>query len=154
MTQGINIGRRAAFAAPLTLARPALAQSSWPAGRPIEVVVPFAPGGGMDAMARTVVPFLAARLPGARFVVVNRAGAGGQVGTEAVANAAPDGYTLGACATPTILSQPSERSVRWRPAELTFLAQVVEDPCGLFVRADSPLRDLPGLLAARPRQAR
>lgn len=148
MTHGIRMSRRAALAAPLALARPALAQAAWPAGRPIEVVVPFAPGGGMDAMVRTIVPFLAARLPGARFVVVNRAGAGGQVGTEVVANAAPDGYTLGACATPTILSQPIERPVRWRPAELTYLAQVVEDPCGLFVRADSPLRDLPGLLAA------
>jgi tripartite-type tricarboxylate transporter receptor subunit TctC len=47
-----------------------------------------------------------------------------------------------------VLSQPIERPVRWRPAELTYLAQVVEDPCGLFVRADSPLRGLPELLAA------
>jgi tripartite-type tricarboxylate transporter receptor subunit TctC len=89
-----------------------------------------------------------ARLPGARVVVINRPGAGGQLGTEAVANAAPDGFTLGACATPTVLSQPIERPVRWRPAELTYLAQVVEDPCGLFVRPDSPLQGLPDLLAA------
>ncbi len=102
----------------------------------------------MDLMARTVAPFLAERLPGARIVVNNRPGAGGQLGTEAVANAAPDGFILGACATPTILSQPIERPVRWRPAELTFLAQVVEDPCGLFVRADSPLQGLPDFLAA------
>ena len=53
---------------------------------------------------------------------------------------------------PTVLSQPIERPVRWRPAELTWLAQVVEDPCGLFVRTDSPLRDLPGLLAAARKQ--
>ncbi|MDN3564201.1 tripartite tricarboxylate transporter substrate binding protein [Paeniroseomonas aquatica] len=141
----------AALARPI-LVRPVLAQPAWPAGRPIEIVVPFAPGGGMDAMARTIAPFLAARLPGARVIVSNKAGAGGQVGTEAVANAAPDGFTLGACATPTVLSQPIERPVRWHPAELTWLAQVVEDPCGLFVRADSPLRDLPGLLAAARRQ--
>lgn len=138
------IGRRPLLFAPLAL--PALAQAAWPAGRPIELVVPFAPGGGMDAMARAIAPFLASRLPGARIIVLNRAGAGGQVGTEAVANAAADGYTLGACATPTILSQPLERPVRWRPAELTYLAQLVDDPCGLFVRADHPLRDLPGLL--------
>ncbi|WP_188969862.1 tripartite tricarboxylate transporter substrate binding protein [Neoroseomonas lacus] len=110
--------------------------------------MPFAPGGGMDAMARTTAPFLAAKLPGARVVVSNRPGAGGQVGTEAVANAAPDGFILGACATPTVLSQPIERPVRWRPAELTYLAQVVEDPCGLFVRTDSLFKDLPELLAA------
>ncbi|WP_426955435.1 Bug family tripartite tricarboxylate transporter substrate binding protein [Muricoccus radiodurans] len=143
------LSRRAALGlATAGLTRASLAQPAWPAGRPIEIIVPFAPGGGMDAMARTVAPFLSARLGGARIVVSNRAGAGGQVGTEAVANAAPDGFTLGACATPTVLSQPIERAVRWRPAELTYLAQVVEDPCGLFVRPDSPLRDLPGLLAA------
>ncbi|MEO3476009.1 tripartite tricarboxylate transporter substrate binding protein [Roseomonas sp. CAU 1739] len=151
---GPRFGRRAALlGAAAVLARPAMAQRGWPAGRPIEIIVPFAPGGGMDAMARTVAPFLAARLPGARVVVGNRPGAGGQVGTEAVANAAPDGFVLGACATPTVLSQPIERPVRWRPADLTYLAQVVEDPCGLFVRADSPLRGLPDLLAvarARP----
>ena len=146
---GRHVGRRATLLGAVTvLATPALGQRGWPAGRPIEIVVPFAPGGGMDAMARTVAPFLAARLPGARVVVSNRAGAGGQVGTEAVANAAPDGYVLGACATPTVLSQPIERPVRWRPADLTYLAQVVEDPCGLFVRADSPLKGLPELLMA------
>ena len=146
---GRHVGRRATLLGAVTvLATPALGQRGWPAGRPIEIVVPFAPGGGMDAMARTVAPFLAARLPGARVVVSNRAGAGGQVGTEAVANAAPDGFVLGACATPTVLSQPIERPVRWRPADLTYLAQVVEDPCGLFVRADSPLKGLPELLMA------
>ncbi|NMJ41529.1 tripartite tricarboxylate transporter substrate binding protein [Roseomonas sp. JC162] len=146
---GPRFGRRTALlGATAALARPALAQRAWPAGRPIEIIVPFAPGGGMDAMARTVAPFLAARLPGARVVVSNRPGAGGQVGTEAVANAAPDGFVLGACATPTVLSQPIERPVRWRPADLTYLAQVVEDPCGLFVRADSPLQGLSDLLAA------
>ncbi|NKC31076.1 tripartite tricarboxylate transporter substrate binding protein [Falsiroseomonas selenitidurans] len=147
--QETQIGRRGALLGAISvLATPALAQRGWPAGHPIEIVVPFAPGGGMDAMARSVAPFLAARLPGARVVVSNRAGAGGQVGTEAVANAAPDGFVLGACATPTILSQPIERAVRWRPAELTYLAQVVEDACGLFVRADSPLKGLPDLLTA------
>jgi tripartite-type tricarboxylate transporter receptor subunit TctC len=144
----IRFGRRTALAGAIALATPALAQRGWPAGRPIEIIVPFAPGGGMDAMARTIAPFLAAKLPGARVLVSNRAGAGGQVGTEAVANAAPDGFLLGACATPTILSQPIERPVRWRPEALTYLAQVVEDPCGLFVRADSQLRGLPDLLAA------
>jgi len=143
---GSHFGRRAALlGAAVVLTRPALAQRAWPAGRPIEIVVPFAPGGGMDVMARTVAPFLVARLPGARVVVINRPGAGGQLGTEAVANAAPDGFTLGACATPTVLSQPIERPVRWRPAELTYLAQVVEDPCGLFVRPDSPLQGLPDI---------
>ncbi|WP_431272137.1 tripartite tricarboxylate transporter substrate-binding protein [Dankookia sp. P2] len=53
---------------------------------------------------------------------------------------------------PTVLSRSIERPVRWRPTKLTWLAQLVEDPCGLFVRTDSPLRDLPGLLAAARKQ--
>jgi len=126
---------------------------AWPGARPIEVVVPFPPGGGMDVMARSFLPFLQPHLPGATFVVINRAGAGGQIGTEAVANAAPDGHTIGAAAFPALVSTPIERRVRWRPAELTYLANVVDDPCGLFVPPASPLRGLADLLAkgkARP----
>ncbi len=90
---------------------------AWPGARPIEVIVPFSPGGGMDVMARSFLPFLQQHLPGATFVVINRAGAGGQIGTEAVANAAPDGHTIGAAAFPALVSTPIERRVRWRPAE-------------------------------------
>ncbi|MGA9281746.1 MAG: tripartite tricarboxylate transporter substrate-binding protein, partial [Pseudolabrys sp.] len=60
--------------------------------RTVTLVVPFPPGGGVDAMARVV----AAKLSDAmrqQFVVDNRAGAGGTIGTRAVAQAAPDGYT-------------------------------------------------------------
>jgi tripartite-type tricarboxylate transporter receptor subunit TctC len=126
---------------------------AWPGARPIEVIVPFPPGGGMDVMARSFLPYLQPHLPGATFVVINRAGAGGQIGTEAVANAAPDGHTIGAAAFPALVSTPIERPVRWRPAELTYLANVVDDPCGLFVPPASPLRGLADLLArakARP----
>ncbi len=70
--------------------------------------MPFAPGGGMDVMARTFLPFLQAELTGANFVVMNRAGAGGQIGTEAVASAAADGFTLGAAAFPALVSTPIE----------------------------------------------
>src|SRR4051794_22492839 len=73
------------------LATPTLlrAQGAWPGDRPIEVIVPYPPGGGVDTMARIVLPFVAQRVPGAQFVVTNRAGAGGQVGFEALFNAAP-----------------------------------------------------------------
>jgi tripartite-type tricarboxylate transporter receptor subunit TctC len=70
-----------------------------------------------------------------------------------VAKAAPDGHTIGAAAFPALVSTPIERRVRWRPAELTYLANVVDDPCGLFVPPASPLRGLADLLAkakARP----
>jgi len=124
----------------------------WPASRAIEVVVPFAPGGGMDVMARSFLPFLQVELPGSSFVVVNRAGAGGQIGTEAVAHAAPDGFTIGAAAFPAIVSTPLERPVRWNPAELTYLANLVDDPCGLFVAPSSPPRTLQDFIAAARRQ--
>ncbi|MBY0337976.1 MAG: tripartite tricarboxylate transporter substrate binding protein [Acetobacteraceae bacterium] len=140
--------RRALLAAPALLAVPARAQPAWPAERPIEVVVPFPPGGGVDIMTRAVLPFVQAQLPGARFVVNNRGGAGGQVGNEATANAAPDGYSIGAVSLPGFIAIPIERQVRYRPSEMTLIANVVDDPCALFVRADSPWRTLADMVAA------
>lgn len=145
---------RGAFAAAGALALPAIAraQASWPAERPIEVIVPFPPGGGVDVMTRLTLPFVAKHLAGARFVVVNRAGAGGQVGFEAAFTAAADGYTLGAVTVPALNSIPLERAVRYRPMEFTFLGNVVYDPNTIFVRSDSPLRSLRDLVeAARAR---
>jgi tripartite-type tricarboxylate transporter receptor subunit TctC len=145
--------RRAAMALP-GLVMPNLAsgqgaaQGGWPAARPIEIFVGFSAGGGVDVMARAVAPFLANLLPGARFVVVNRPGAGGQLGHEAAANAAPDGYALGATTMPGLVSHPIERQVRYRLQDLTFLANLVDDPCGLFVRPESPFRTLGDVVAA------
>lgn len=135
------------------LARPALAQSPWPAGRPIEVIVPYPPSGGIDLMARLLTRYLPAQLPGVAFVVTNRVGAGGQIGNEAIFAARPDGYTLGAVATLGFISKALERPMRWRTLEYTFLANVVDDPGGLWVRADSPLRNAADLRAAAARAA-
>ncbi|NMJ44207.1 tripartite tricarboxylate transporter substrate binding protein [Roseomonas sp. JC162] len=143
--------RRAALgglAAVGTLALPRLARAAWPADRPIEVIVPYPPGGGVDTMARVVLPAVQNRLPGARFVVVNRPGAGGQTGWEAAFTAAPDGFTLAATSVPALVTYPIERQVRYRPLDFTFIANVVDDPGGLFVAANSPLRSLADLAAA------
>ncbi len=71
----------------------ALAQADWPS-KPVRVIVPFPAGGSADLVARQVAQHLSIAL-GQQFIVDNRAGAGGNIGTDAVAKAAPDGYTLG-----------------------------------------------------------
>ena len=93
------IRRRALIAgAPLVvapLATPALGQSAgdWP-NRPIRVIIPWPPGGSTDVLARLVCEQLSVKL-GQNFVLENRPGAGGNIGMDAIAKAAPDGYTQG-----------------------------------------------------------
>src|SRR3712207_6349328 len=61
--------------------------------RPVRMIVPFASGGGSDAVARVIAQALSTSM-GQGFVVENRTGAGGAIGADAVAKSAPDGYTL------------------------------------------------------------
>jgi tripartite-type tricarboxylate transporter receptor subunit TctC len=82
----------AALGAFALIALPAAAQSNWPA-RPVKIVVPFAPGGTTDILARAMAPELSKAF-GQPFIVENRSGAGGNIGADVVAKAAPDGYTL------------------------------------------------------------
>ncbi len=76
----------------VVLLQPATAQTAWP-NKPVKIIVPFAPGGTTDILARAMAPELS-RAFGQPFVVENRAGAGGNVGADAVAKAPADGYTL------------------------------------------------------------
>ena len=85
------IQRRAILASSLAL--PALAQPAWPE-RAVRIVVPWPPGGSTDVLARLMAEQLQTRL-GQSFQIENRPGAGGNIGTDAIAKAAPDGYTMG-----------------------------------------------------------
>jgi tripartite-type tricarboxylate transporter receptor subunit TctC len=76
----------------LGLSSAAFAQSSYP-NRPVRVIVPFAAGGTTDIFARLIADKLSQSL-GQQFIIENRGGAGGNIGADAVAKAAPDGYTL------------------------------------------------------------
>jgi tripartite-type tricarboxylate transporter receptor subunit TctC len=87
-----NIAQAATFLVAYGVAPQALAQSAWP-NKPVKIIVPFAPGGTTDILARAIAPELSKAF-GQTFIVENRAGAGGNVGADAVAKSAPDGYTL------------------------------------------------------------
>lgn len=117
--------------------------------KPITMVVAFPPGGGTDVVARALAPFIEKNLGGgARIVVVNRTGAGGEIGFAALAAAAPDGYTIGFVNTPVLLTIPIERKAQfhdWRAFDL--LGNVVDDPGNFSVHADTPVKNLAELAA-------
>jgi len=87
------LGTALALPLSLPLAAPALAQPAWPS-RPVRVIVPWPPGGSTDVLARFLAEQMSQRL-GQPFVIENRAGAGGNIGADAIAKSAPDGYTMG-----------------------------------------------------------
>jgi tripartite-type tricarboxylate transporter receptor subunit TctC len=135
-----------ALGATTLVSLPSLA-ADWPAGRSITIVVPYAAGGGVDQMVRVVLPHVQRRLPGSSFVVENKPGAAGQIGADYIFGAKPDGYVLGAVTAPTLTTVALDRPVRYRVADFTYIANVVDDPCALWVAKASPIRDAADLFA-------
>ena len=137
------IGALGAALLPLALAMPA--QAAYP-DRPITMIVPWGAGGGTDAVAR----FVAAELEKAikqPVNVVNRTGGSGVVGHQAIASAAPDGYTLGLI-TVEIGMMRHAGLTKLSHEDFTAIALVNFDPNAVMVRADSPIKDAAGLIAA------
>jgi tripartite-type tricarboxylate transporter receptor subunit TctC len=118
----------------------AAAQTAWPAGKPIRLIVPYAAGGPIDVTAR----FLAERVKDSLgpVIVENRPGAGGNIGADAVAKAAPDGLTIGIAATATHAVNP------WLYARMPYnartdfapITQMVRVPNVLVMNADTAKR--------------
>jgi tripartite-type tricarboxylate transporter receptor subunit TctC len=127
-----------------------LAAQTFP-DRAITIIVPFAAGGGTDITARTVGKFLERQF-GQPVVVQNRTGAGGEIGMAAVAEARPDGYTLGIINTPGVVTIPIERRARFGLESFDFIAGVVEDPASIIVLERSPIRTIADLVAAAKRE--
>ncbi|MDE2455101.1 MAG: tripartite tricarboxylate transporter substrate binding protein [Burkholderiales bacterium] len=126
-------------------ARPALA--AYP-DKPIHIVVPFSPGGGTDVVARTLSVGMAEELH-ETFVVDNRPGAGTVIGSDAVAQSAPDGYTL-LIATFAHAVNPSLRPRMPYDTDRAFapVVLIARGPNVLVVRADAPYKSVQDMIAA------
>ena len=125
------------------------AWAAWPDDKPIEVVIGFAPGGGTDVMARKLLPFVEKRVGGkAKFVVLNKPGAGGEIAFTAIARAAPDAYAMGVVNVPGYNFLPMTRKTQYSMDEIRLVARVVDDPSVMVVRAESKLGNLSDVLAA------
>ena len=130
----------------------ALAQA-FPA-KPVRVVVPFPPGGGTDIVARTVTPKMAEIL-GQPFVIENRAGAGGNIGTEAVAKSPADGYTLLVASASTAINTTLVPNLSWTVSDFAPVVLMVVNNHLLAAHPSVPannVRELLALARAKPGQ--
>jgi tripartite-type tricarboxylate transporter receptor subunit TctC len=127
---------------------------TWPA-KPVRVVAPFPPGGTADTLGRLVSGKLSESL-GQNFVVENRPGAGGVVGSETVAKSAPDGYTLIVSGVASHVIAPALSKVSYDPLrDFTHVALIGGPPTVLAVHPSLPARDLKAfqsLAKAKPGQ--
>lgn len=133
----------ACFLAGLALAAPA---QSWPA-RPIKFVVAYPPGGVSDAVARTLADKLSPAL-GVPVVIDNKAGASGVIGMDAVAKAAPDGYTIGFSAISPLALSPHLGKLPFDAArDIAPVASVMYSPVLIVATPAASAKDFPDLLA-------
>jgi tripartite-type tricarboxylate transporter receptor subunit TctC len=137
-----------AFAAAATLALPGWSQDAWPA-KPVKLVVPFPPGGGTDLVARAMGQKLAERLK-QPVVIDNKPGASTIIGTDAVAKAVPDGYTLLLSGSTSYSVNPALRAkLPYDPVrDLAPIAIVARTPLVLVVNGSAPWHSVAELVAA------
>jgi tripartite-type tricarboxylate transporter receptor subunit TctC len=133
-----------ALAAP-ALPRPAPAQD-YPA-RPVRIIAGFTAGGGVDITARLIGQWLAGRL-GQSFVIENRPGAGGNIGTESVVNAAADGYTLLLATVPNAVNASLYEKLNFNFIRDTApVAGIIRVPMVMLLNPSVPAKTVPEFIA-------
>ena len=147
--------RRAILAGGFTLLAALNAHSQIYPERPVRAVVPFPAGGGTDILARLLMQRMAERT-GANFVIDNRAGAGGTIGTEIVAKAAPDGYTILVASSSHTINPSVFKKIGYDPArDFAPITMIASGPGLLVVNPAVPAKSVKELIAiakSRPGQ--
>lgn len=149
LNRRIVLAQAAAAAAALLLpvaVAPSAAQSSYP-DRPVNLIV-MAPAGGATDIGARIVTNIAEKLLGQSLVVVNKAGAGGQVGWTELARAKPDGYTIGFVIHPgmnTVVLDPERKAIFDLDSFVPIINHVL-DPGVVWVRAESPIKSFKELM--------
>jgi tripartite-type tricarboxylate transporter receptor subunit TctC len=118
-------------------------------GKSIDLVVAFSSGGAVDTAARLIQPILEKEL-GTNVEVINKPGAGGQIGYTQLTSAKPDGYTIGATGSPSVVVSPLDpaRGAKYTRDSFQPLGRQVIDPAVIAVQPDSPYQTLKDLLDA------
>ncbi|MGZ5787566.1 MAG: Bug family tripartite tricarboxylate transporter substrate binding protein [Ramlibacter sp.] len=124
----------------------ATAQAAWP-DKPIKLMVPFSPGGSTDTLGRLMGQHLSIAF-GQPVVIENRPGAGGMIGSQAVAKAPPDGYTLVVSGIASHVIAPAAPGALFDPMkDFTHIAMLGGPPVVLVVNAAVPVQDVKGFIA-------
>lgn len=129
----------------LAAATPPASAQPFPS-RPVQVIVPFAPGGGLDLNARAFAKALSEVL-GQTVAVDNRAGAAGAIGLQAVAQAAPDGHVLAFTPAVSLTSEPHRvKSIAYGLDSFRYVCQVFDNIFAVVVPGESPYRSVADLV--------
>jgi putative tricarboxylic transport membrane protein len=116
--------------------------------RPVEIIVPYAPGGGSDIMVRNMVKVIEQhKLVPVPIAVVNKAGGGGAIARTQFSQARPDGYMLGVMDPNPVLQQLLGEAPQDYRTDFTYIAKLVDDVNFLIVKTDSPIKTMADAIA-------
>ena len=147
----MNRAVRMIFATALLSAAPLVLAQAWPS-KTVRIIAPFPPGGSVDQVSRILAAQLTAQI-GQQVIVENRSGAGGSIGTQAVATAPPDGYTIGVvfdthAVNPTIIPDIPFDTLK----DLAPVMLIGTSPMAIVTHAGQPYKDFRDLLAAAKKE--